>query len=126
MADVPETQRYAEWLLGGSAAAAFTAWIKSRFSRLDGLPQLEQRLDEVEKFAVATEAELKAHLKEIATERTIYIKDMEQMKARQTSYEERQQSIIDSVKELTDTVSKGFSALTSRIDTVADRRREPR
>jgi regulator of replication initiation timing len=126
LADVPETQRYAEWLLGGSAAAAFTAWLKTRFSCIDALPQLEQRIAEVEKFATSTEADLKTHLKEVVTERNAYIRDMAEMRARQSSYEEKQQAIVDSVKELTKTVAEGFSALTGRIDLVADRRRTPR
>lgn len=126
MADVPETQRYVEWLIGGSAAAGFTAWMKTRFSRLDALPQLEQRIEEVKKFAVTAEADLKEHLKEVATERNAYIKDMAEMRARQSSYEEKQQSIIDSVKDLTKVISEGVKAMTARIDTLADRRREPR
>lgn len=126
MSDAPETQRYVEWLLGGSVAAAFTAWLKSRFSRIDALPQFEQRLSEMEKFAINTETELKEHLKEIVTERSAYIKDMAEMRARQSSYEEKQLAIVDSVRELTKTVTDGFTALTSRIDTIADRRRGPR
>lgn len=122
----PDSQEYVKWLVGGSVTAAFTAWIKSRFTRLDALPALQHTVRDVKQLAENTEAKFNQHIEDIAMERLAYTQTMAKMQARQDAYENKQVEIIESVRALSQAITSGFAALTARIDTLMDRRKTSR